>query len=289
MSEAVVDDIVAVLPPLLQSLEALGFIARHLNPPDFGRGDGSRRHAGSGVAGRSVRGWPIGRTNSQMCGPRCKRRATRRSRRSTDCARYSMAMATSSRCFARCVMPRARRRRCIRWPRNCRRSAASSSTLRCAKTPSLMARLAEPAQRKHRDRSRSQRTRQPRRLLALCAGILHARPRLAAGDGAAWRQRQWPRLPVELAARCAQPRRHPGRTYRDRRHSQKHLGVDGRRHRHAEPRPHSRYRAKPLERRSRQAAADRNERRRHVLLCHAGWRAPRPSPILRRSPPPSIR
>jgi phospholipase/carboxylesterase len=37
MSEAVVDDIMAVLPPLLQSLEALSFIARHLNPPDFGR------------------------------------------------------------------------------------------------------------------------------------------------------------------------------------------------------------------------------------------------------------
>jgi phospholipase/carboxylesterase len=35
MSEAVVDDIVAVLPPLLQALESLGFIARHLNPPDF--------------------------------------------------------------------------------------------------------------------------------------------------------------------------------------------------------------------------------------------------------------
>jgi phospholipase/carboxylesterase len=35
MSDAVVDDIVAVLPPLLQSLEALGFITRHLNPPDF--------------------------------------------------------------------------------------------------------------------------------------------------------------------------------------------------------------------------------------------------------------
>ncbi len=30
------DDIVALLPPLLQSLEALGFIARHLNPPQFG-------------------------------------------------------------------------------------------------------------------------------------------------------------------------------------------------------------------------------------------------------------
>jgi len=37
MTEAVVDDILAVLPPLLQSLEALGFVARHLNPPDFGR------------------------------------------------------------------------------------------------------------------------------------------------------------------------------------------------------------------------------------------------------------
>ena len=36
MSEAVVDDIVAVLPPLLQSLEALAFIARHLDPPQFG-------------------------------------------------------------------------------------------------------------------------------------------------------------------------------------------------------------------------------------------------------------
>jgi phospholipase/carboxylesterase len=35
MSETVVDDIVAVLPPLLQSLEALAFIARHLNPPQF--------------------------------------------------------------------------------------------------------------------------------------------------------------------------------------------------------------------------------------------------------------
>ena len=37
MSEAVVDDIVAVLPPLLQSLESLGFISRYLNPPDFDR------------------------------------------------------------------------------------------------------------------------------------------------------------------------------------------------------------------------------------------------------------
>jgi phospholipase/carboxylesterase len=37
MSEAVVDDIVAMLPPLLQSQEALAFIARHLNPLEFDR------------------------------------------------------------------------------------------------------------------------------------------------------------------------------------------------------------------------------------------------------------
>jgi len=36
MSDAVVDDIVALLPPLLQSLEALCFVARYLDPPQFG-------------------------------------------------------------------------------------------------------------------------------------------------------------------------------------------------------------------------------------------------------------
>jgi phospholipase/carboxylesterase len=37
MSEAVIDDVVAVLPPLLQSLESLGFVARHFHPPSFDR------------------------------------------------------------------------------------------------------------------------------------------------------------------------------------------------------------------------------------------------------------
>ncbi|QDL99426.1 phospholipase [Rhodopseudomonas palustris] len=36
MSEAVVDDIVALLPPLLQTLESVGFVARYLHPPEFG-------------------------------------------------------------------------------------------------------------------------------------------------------------------------------------------------------------------------------------------------------------
>jgi len=37
MTEAVVDDILVVLPPLLQALEALSHVARYLNPPDFDR------------------------------------------------------------------------------------------------------------------------------------------------------------------------------------------------------------------------------------------------------------
>jgi phospholipase/carboxylesterase len=37
MNEAVVDDIVAVLPPLLESLDALAYVARGLHPPVFGR------------------------------------------------------------------------------------------------------------------------------------------------------------------------------------------------------------------------------------------------------------
>jgi phospholipase/carboxylesterase len=35
MSDAAVDDVVALLPPLLTSIDALAFVARYLNPPDF--------------------------------------------------------------------------------------------------------------------------------------------------------------------------------------------------------------------------------------------------------------
>jgi phospholipase/carboxylesterase len=60
MSEAVVDDVVAVLPPLLQSLEALAFISRHLNPPEFGsvmEAVGMPDQALQGVRTR-LAGWP---------------------------------------------------------------------------------------------------------------------------------------------------------------------------------------------------------------------------------------
>src|SRR3981081_2618432 len=60
MREAVVDDIVAVLPPLLQSLEALAFVARHLNPPQFDsvmETAGTPDHALRGVRA-GVADWP---------------------------------------------------------------------------------------------------------------------------------------------------------------------------------------------------------------------------------------
>ncbi len=99
-------------------------------------------------------------------------------------------------------------------------------------------------------------------LLALCARILHARSRLAAGDGAAWRQRQRTQFPLELAARCAQLWRHPDRADRDG----ADLGADGRGHRHAEPDAHARDGARPIQCRCEAHADDRLERRRHVLL-----------------------
>ncbi|HWA62943.1 MAG TPA: hypothetical protein VG939_16295 [Caulobacteraceae bacterium] len=35
MRDVVLDDLTAILPPLLQSLDALGFVSRYLHPPDF--------------------------------------------------------------------------------------------------------------------------------------------------------------------------------------------------------------------------------------------------------------
>ena len=234
MSEAVVDDIVAVLPPLLQSLEALGFIARYLNPPDFDR---VMQAAGEPDAAlRAVRPrlaqWPDGFRRHQdaagdgkRCGARRVRRLARRAKRPwrfrqpVSRAALRPARAGSALCAVGKIAagePVLRRSRAARRRRS--RGAAGGA-----------------GQRKHRHLPRPQRARQPRRLLALRAGILHARPRMAAGDGAARRQRQWPRLPLELAARRPQPRRDPGRADRDR----QHLGADGRRHRHAEPDAHS--------------------------------------------------
>ena len=88
MSEAVVDGVVAVLPPLLQSLEALGFIARHLNPPDFGS---VMEAAGAPdldlrAVGRQLSDWPeqfLDVKTSLQAGQRCGTGGIRRFARRT--------------------------------------------------------------------------------------------------------------------------------------------------------------------------------------------------------------
>lgn len=62
MEERELDDLVVFLPPLLQALERLGFVARHLNPPDFdavmaaiGEPDAELR-----AQGHRLDAWPAG-------------------------------------------------------------------------------------------------------------------------------------------------------------------------------------------------------------------------------------
>ena len=245
MSEAVVDDIVAVLPPLLQSLEALGFIARYLNPPDFDRvmataGEPDAGPARRSAAARAMAGGFRAHQDAARNGQRCRARRVRSlAGRSKRPGRFRQPVSCAASYPARAGSPlRAVGKIAAGEPVLCRSRAARR---RRSRGP-----VGGAGQREYRRLPQSQRARQPRRLLALRAGILHARPRMAAGNGAARRQRQRPQLSVELAARRPQPRRDPGRTDRYR----QHLGIDGRGYRYAEPRAHPGLRPRTLERRS---------------------------------------
>ena len=134
MSEAVVDDIVAVLPPLLQSLEALWFVARHLHPPDFDRvmqAAGTPDQALQSVRARLERlagrilaiGTALQTASDAALAAFGGLRMVHNGH--GDITPFSR----------RCAMRRARRKRSIRWSQNCRRSASSFSRLRCARTP----------------------------------------------------------------------------------------------------------------------------------------------------------
>ena len=86
MSDAAVDDIVALLPPLLTSIDALAFVARYLNPPDYeavleaaGTPDDALREA-------RVAAWRMAGAARTCAQARWKRRATRRLPHSTACA-----------------------------------------------------------------------------------------------------------------------------------------------------------------------------------------------------------
>ena len=261
MSEAVVDDIVAVLPPLLQSLEALSFIARHLNPPDFGR---VMEAAGTpDEALRSVRAqlaeWP-----AEFADVRTSIEAASEAALAAFAGLREVEHGNGDLIAVFRALRYAPRAQEALYPLVGKFPPVSDFFVDPALRDDggLKARLEAPAADEHRRLPRRQRARQPRRLLALCARILHARSRLAAGDGAARRQRQRPQFPLELAARRAQLRRHPDRADRDR----TDLGLDGRRHRHAEPDAHPRDGAQPIQCRSQPDADDGLERRRHLLL-----------------------
>src|SRR3954468_11262770 len=122
MSEAVVDDIVAVLPPLLNALEALEFFQGKLHPPAFGsvmNAIGAPDEALQ-TARAAIGEWP-----GQFTGLR--------ERLDRGCDETLPALASLREVergngdlvavFARCAMCRARRRHSIRWPCSFRRSA----------------------------------------------------------------------------------------------------------------------------------------------------------------------
>ncbi len=201
MSEAVVDDIVAVLPPLLQSLEALGFIARHLNPPQF---DAVMEAAGTpDQALQATRArltdWP-----EEFAHLRAPLETASDAALAAFAALRAVQNGNGDLVAVFRALRHAPRALEALYPltRRCRRSAVSSSNPAGVRMTALLARLREanPALKTPAS-SIPQRPEEPRRLLDLRAGILQRRTRLAAGHGAARRQRPRQRLPVELGAR----------------------------------------------------------------------------------------
>jgi phospholipase/carboxylesterase len=222
MSEAVVDDVVAVLPPLLQSLEALAFIARHLNPPQFGavmEAAGTPDQALEAVRAR-LRGWPeqfAGLRSSLEAASEATLAAFAGLRAVQNCDGDLIAVFRALR-----HVPRAKE---ALYPLATTLPPMSSFFVDpdLREDPKLKQRLAQPPNENtgivHDHNEPGSRGG----FSLYVPRILHARPFMAAGNGAARRQRQRPGLPVELACRRAQLWRGCGFAHRDR----QHLGIDG--------------------------------------------------------------
>ena len=175
MSEAAVDDIVALLPPLLTSIDALAFVARYLNPPDYdavleaaGTPDEALRAAActarrmAGAAGAS-------------CARRWRRRPTLRSRDSKVCA-ASPEHPEGLRAAYRALRHAPRAQEAL-YPLAASLPPVSQFFLDAAvrDDAELQARLdRRGGQRRHRRHACRQRARQPRRVLDVRAGVLHA-------------------------------------------------------------------------------------------------------------------
>ena len=261
MSEAVVDDIVAVLPPLLQSLEALGFIARYLNPPDF-----DRVMAAAGKPDAALRAirprlaqWPA------------------------DFAHIKTPLETAS--DAALAAFEALRIvqnghgdfvSLFRALRHAPRAQEALYTL-SARLPPVNQFFVDPAL--HGDADLAARLAAPANENT---GVFHNQNEPGSRGGFSLYvpeyytpDRAWP-LVMALHGGSGNGRGFLWSWLRDARSrgailvaptaTGKHLGIDGRRYRYAEPDAHPGIRAGALECRSGQDAADRNERRRHILL-----------------------
>jgi phospholipase/carboxylesterase len=219
MSEAVIDDVVAVLPPLLQAIETLGFVARNFHPPSFDRvmETAGRPDEDLSAVRPRLANWPAEFAELQNS-----------LETASDAALAAFAGLRAVRAGQGDItnafralrqLPRAEE---ALYPLAAKFPPVSSFFLNpeLCEDADLLARLAMPA---NEATGIMHDHNEPWRLFNLRAGILHARSCLALGNGAAWRQRQRPRLPVALAARCPQPRRDRCCSYR---HGS-YLGVDG--------------------------------------------------------------
>ena len=173
MSEAVVDDIVAVLPPLLQSLEALGFVARYLNPPDFGRvmEEAGEPDAALRAERPRLSAWPAEFDGIRTALEAASDAALAAFEGLRDVQNGNGDLVSVFRALRHA--PRAQE---ALYPLVAKLPPVSQFFVEpgLREDAALLARLAAAGQRKHRHLPRPQRARQPRRLLALCAGILHA-------------------------------------------------------------------------------------------------------------------
>ena len=228
MNEDDAEAVVALLDPLLRALEMLAFISRHLHPPDFeglmasvGTPDEELRSA---LARQSE--WP----------ERCP--------------------ASGAALDAACDAARGHLRPCAR---SCSKAAMLRDVYRALRIVPKglealypLAGVLPPVNRFFLDPSlRSDAAVQARFFGASAPATpgscnsargsevgsgstfrrTMCRPRLAACHGAAWRQRNWAPVSLELAARCTQPRRHSGGADV----GWQHLGLDGPRCGHAQP------------------------------------------------------
>ena len=188
--------ILDLLGPLMRALEMLAFVARHVHPPDFDRLMESVGAPDEELrAARARQGeWP---RHCRELAPRSMRRAMRSLRLFPGCARCRRRVARSAVCTARsgCC-----RRRWSPLPAR-RRSPAGEPVLSgpgvaCRRGPAAgLARRPRPG----RHRGHALRRSGAGRVLALCAET-YAPTRLAAGRGAARRQRDRAAVPLELAA-----------------------------------------------------------------------------------------